>query len=153
NANPSIYRVLSHGLTHGNDTEVQRRYAAGIVVDRSEDESNWWREDYDAVNNQPWGVLTQVDRLNEAFDILERNFGSRSVVHVSPGNVYGPDTDAALAMCNLPYHETMTTGAGVASSYEPGIFWSVRTTERELFYHSADPNPGYSAYLASRQVD
>jgi len=153
NANRDVFGVLSHGFTHGNNAEVQRRYAAGIVNDTSAPEENWWREEYDLVNNKSWGVLPQVDRFTRAFDILSHDFGNAMVVHVSPGNVYGTDTDVALAMCGAPYHETMTTGGGEASLDDPGIFWAVRTVERELFYHATDPDPLQSASLGARQVD
>jgi hypothetical protein len=153
NADRSIFRVLCHGLTHGNNGEVQRRYAGGVIDDTSVPEENWWREDYDAVNDNPWGVLYQYDRLTQALDILERSFGVRSPVHVSPGNVYGHDTDAALAMAGVRYHETLTAGTGSVSSDEPEVFWTVRTTERELFFRQPDPNPQLSATLAVAQVD
>jgi hypothetical protein len=116
-------------------------------------EENWWREDYDAVKDRPWGVLYQYDRFRQALDILERTFGDRPSVHVTPGNVYGADTDAALAMAGVRFHETLTSGAGSPSQYEPGVFWSVRTGEQELFYRQPDPDPVLSAALAAEQVD
>lgn len=151
--NLDVFRIESHGWTHGNDLEVQRRYANGIVEDGTLSEDSWWREFYDAVNDRPIGMGYQISRLRLALDRLEAVFGRRPVVHVSPGNVWGVDTDTALEANGLAYHETRTWGGGEASWYSPGVFWPVRNASQELFYRQPDPNPLGAANSAAAQVE
>lgn len=151
--NQDVFLVESHGYSHGNDLEVQRRYANGLIDDTSVPEENWWREFYDAVHDHPIGMGYQITRLRQALDLLEEMFGRRPAVHVSAGNVWGVDTDTAVEMNGLSFHETRTWGGGEASWYSPGVFWPVRNANQELFYRQPDPNPVGAAQAAAAAAE